>query len=37
MMISEKIITDHGGKIFIESEIETGTSVTIQLPFTLEE
>ncbi|MFJ7970546.1 ATP-binding protein [Psychrobacillus sp. NPDC096389] len=37
MMISEKIIADHGGKIFIESEIETGTSVTIQLPFTLEE
>lgn len=37
MMISEKIITEHGGKILIESGMETGTVVTIQLPLTLEE
>ena len=32
MMISEKIITEHGGNIFIESKEGTGTTVTIQMP-----
>ncbi|WP_391120560.1 PAS domain S-box protein [Psychrobacillus sp. L3] len=33
MMISEKIITEYGGHIFIESELGKGTTVTIQIPY----
>lgn len=33
MMISEKIIAEHGGTIGIESQKGQGTTVTIQLPF----
>ena len=33
MMISEKIISEHGGTIAIESEKGKGTTVTIQLPY----
>lgn len=33
MMISEKIISEHGGTIAIESEKGLGTTVTIQLPY----
>lgn len=32
MMISKKIITEYGGHIFLESEKEKGTTVTIELP-----
>ena len=35
MMISEKIITEHGGTIKIDSTIGKGTIVTIQLPYRL--
>ncbi|MCM3358967.1 ATP-binding protein [Psychrobacillus sp. MER TA 171] len=34
MMISEKIIAEHGGTIAIESQKGQGTTVTIQLPYT---
>ncbi|MEK3974298.1 MULTISPECIES: ATP-binding protein [unclassified Psychrobacillus] len=33
MMISEKIISEHGGNILIESDKNHGTTVTIQLPY----
>ena len=33
MMISEKIITEHGGNIFVESEKGKGTTVTIEIPY----
>ncbi len=33
LMISEKIITEQGGNIFIESEVGKGTTVTVQLPY----
>lgn len=32
MMISKKIISDHGGKILIESEVNVGTSIKVTLP-----
>ncbi|MFC4409416.1 ATP-binding protein [Chungangia koreensis] len=32
MMISQKIINDHGGKIHIESEMDVGTSIKVTLP-----
>ncbi|WP_313891475.1 ATP-binding protein [Psychrobacillus sp.] len=33
MMISQKIIHQHGGNVFIESEQGIGTTITIQLPY----
>ncbi|KGP71598.1 PAS domain-containing protein [Pontibacillus yanchengensis] len=33
LMVSFKIIEDHGGKITVESEVQQGTTFTVQLPL----
>ncbi len=33
MAIAKKIITEHSGKIFVESQIRVGTEVTVELPY----
>ncbi len=34
MAITKKIVTDHKGQIFVESELGRGTTITIKLPIT---
>lgn len=34
MAITKKIVTDHKGQIFVESELGKGTTITIKLPIT---
>jgi len=32
LLVTRKIIEEHGGKIFVESEVDQGTVFTIELP-----
>jgi len=33
MAIVKKIVTEHKGEIFVESELGKGTTITLQLPI----